>query len=290
MPFDNAKHAPRHSAKHAQAGFGPDVTGYASSTSPYAGGGHPIVGEDPVAGDGGAPRPIGVDPQETGAFEKLSSGEGAVLTSRDNAEEAAAAARSHMMRKGRRGSVRLQGRNRPKIKSTAPRMQVNRNLFIGIAITAAVVVIAMIVVFNNALSSTTQSQTTDDVQTQQEEQQVASNDTMTYHDESYGLVQQDSGWVLAKLDSTGAYKSTVVQLSGTPVSLILYQGAFIIPENLDGTWDVIAYVPADGSVASAVVDADGNPVGGSGQITEAVLDGSSLDVTTDSGTVQVSIS
>lgn len=288
MPFDNQKHAPRHAARHAQGGFGPDVTGYASSTSPYSAG-RPMVGEDPVAGEGDAPRPIGVDPEETGAFQKLSSGEGAVLTSRDNAEEAAAAARSHMMRKARKGNVRLQGRNRPKVKSTAPRMQTNKKLFIGIAIAAAVVVIAMIVIFNNALSSTTQTQTGEDAQTQQEEQQVASNDTMTYHDASYGLMEQGGGWVLAKLDGSGNYSYELVQLSGTPVSLILYQGAFIIPENLDGTWDVIAYVPADGSVASAVVDSDGNPVGGSGQISEAVLDGSNLDVTTDSGTVQVSL-
>lgn len=279
---------PRH-ARHARTeqGFSPDVTGYPSSSS-YRGG-RPMVGEDPLMNESEAPRPIGVDPAETGAFRKLSGGEGAVLTSRDNAEEAAAAARSHMHRKVRRGSVRLQGRNRPKVSHKSQSMQVNRNLFIGIAIAAAVVVIALVVVFSSALNSATQTDSGSSAQNQ-EQQQVASNDYLTYHGENYGLVNTDSGWVLARLDANGAYQSTMVQIAGTPVSLALYNGAFIIPENLEGTWDVIAYVPADGSMASAVVDADGNPVGGDGQILEAKLDESNLIVTTDSGSVTVGLS
>lgn len=286
MALDNSR-TPRH-ARHARTeqGFSPDVTGYPSSSS-YRGG-RPMVGEDPLANEGDAPRPIGVDPAETGAFRKLSGGEGAVLTSRDNAEEAAAAARSHMQRKGRRGSVRLQGRNRPKVSHNSQGLQVNRNLFIGIAIAAAVVVIALVVVFSSALNSATQSGDGTSAQNQ-EQQQVASNDYLTYHGQNYGLVNTDSGWVLAQLDENGAYKATMVQLAGTPVSLALYNGAFIIPENLEGTWDVIAYVPADGSMASAVVGSDGNPVGGDGQISEAKLDGSDLVITTDSGDVTVSL-
>lgn len=292
MPLNRTRQgtAPRHARHTSQAerGFSPDVTGYPSSAAPYAGG-RPMVGEDPLANESDAPRPIGVDPAETGSFEKLSSGEGAVLTSRDNAEEAAAAARSHMQHKERRGSVRLQGRNRPRVERRSQGLQVNRKLFIGIGIAAAAIVIALIVIFSNALSSTTAA-TSDGQGTGLETQQVASGDVLSYHDQYYSLVQLDGGYVLAETDASGAYQSTVFTLSGTPVSLAFFGGAFVIPENLDGSWDVIAYVPADGSVPSQVVGSDGTPVGGSGQIVEAKLDGSNLEVTTDSGVVEVSLS
>ena len=41
----------------------------------------------------------------------------------------------------------------------------------------------------------------------------------------------------------------------------MYNGALVIPESLEDGWDVIAYMPADGSMPMQVADADGNEAG-----------------------------
>ena len=64
----------------------------------------------------------------------------------------------------------------------------------------------------------------------------------------------------------------------------------VIPESLEDGWDVIAYRPADGSVPVQVADADGNPVHGSGSITSAELNGTTIVVTDSTGaTTNVSL-
>ena len=73
-------------------------------------------------------------------------------------------------------------------------------------------------------------------------------------------------------------------LAGTPVTLILYNTAFVIPENLpDGTWDLIAYPLGGGSVTQQVTDADGNPIVGQGEIASATLSGDAIQISTTAG-------
>ena len=80
------------------------------------------------------------------------------------------------------------------------------------------------------------------------------------------------------------------ELKGEPVTLILHDSAFVVPENLsDGTWDVMALTLGGGGMPMQVTDSEGNPVVGTGRIAEASLDEDIVVVTTDAGE-QVSIS
>lgn len=296
MPFSTnndheSKHTPRHvrstcRGTQSPTGFDPSVSGYVNA--PTRNSGRPIVGEDPLMPDG-APQPIGVDPAKTGSFRKLSADEGAVLTNRDNAENAAKAARTQLREADKTGSFRLQGKNRPHVEHETQHYKKNCKLFIGIGIAAVAIVVLIVVAMNSFFDAAQQANQGDNNQVREQEQ-VQANDVISYRDQNYGLVQDGDTWSLARLDDSGNVQAKLVDLNGTPVSFVHYNGAFIIPENLSGgTWDVLSYVPADGSVPSPVADADGNPVSGNGTIQSASLNGSTLSVQTDSGETDVDL-
>ena len=59
-------------------------------------------------------------------------------------------------------------------------------------------------------------------------------------------------------------------MSGTPVTLILYNSVIVVPENKsDGTWDVVAYTIGGDSEPVSVVDSSGNAITGTGTIASA---------------------
>ncbi|MBP3885560.1 MAG: hypothetical protein J6D54_11590, partial [Olsenella sp.] len=72
-------------------------------------------------------------------------------------------------------------------------------------------------------------------------------------------------------------------LEGTPVQLVLYNGALFIPENFDGSWDILGYTMGAGSLPTQVVNASGEAITGKGQISSAALSGSNLVITDSSG-------
>ena len=73
-------------------------------------------------------------------------------------------------------------------------------------------------------------------------------------------------------------------MSGTPVTLILYNSVIVVPENKsDGTWDVVAYTIGGDSEPVSVVDSSGNAITGTGTIASATLDGSVVHVTDSAG-------
>ena len=110
----------------------------------------------------------------------------------------------------------------------------------------------------------------------------ANDDGISVAGSSYSTRQGDSGWELVKGEGDDA--TVVAQLSGSPVALCLHEGTLFVPENLsDGTWDVICYVVADGSTPAQLLNGDGQPVVGSGELSAAELDGDSLVVTDASG-------
>ena len=107
---------------------------------------------------------------------------------------------------------------------------------------------------------------------------------------TYSTSQGDQGWELVR-SSAGGETAVVAALSGTPASVCLYQGTLYIPENLpDGTWDIICYLPADGSTASQLLGGDGQPVVGSGTVTSAVVQGGSLALSGDGVSQSVPLS
>ena len=233
--------------------------------------------------DADAPRPIGVDPSETGSFTRLGSGEGARLTTRDNATEAREAAvisREHV------GDRRLRKASRPQVASHQTKTKGNRRLFVGLGI-AVVVVIALGFFLLHGILNTIDKQP--EKPSQVEQTQVPTDQPITYNDATYRIAQQDDGtYALTRAYGDGE-ATALFTLSGTPVQLVLCNGAIILPENLDGTWDVIAYTLGDGSVPVQVADKDGNPVSGEGSITSVALEGTVLHVTADSGSVDVTV-
>lgn len=230
-----------------------------------------------------APRPIGVDPSETGSFARLSSGQGARLTTRDNAMEAREAATiSHEAG----GARRMSRSRRPQVASHQTQTRGSRKVFVGIAIAVVVVVAVGFVLLRGLLAS---GGAQPDEPTQVEQTQVAIDQAITYNDATYRLAQQDDGgYALTRAYGDGE-ATALFELTGTPVQLVLCNGALIVPENLDDGWDVIAYTLADGSVPVQVADADGNPVGGDGAITSVELDDTVLHVETDAGTTDVTV-
>ncbi len=228
-----------------------------------------------------APRPIGVDPSVTGSFHTIRDGQGAVVTTRETASAAADAAREAM---GSSKTVRASTRRRRAAKPSPAKAP--KGVLVGMI--AAVVVVIVLAVF--AVRSLVEPATPgDDAATAVAQTSVEVNgDGVSVAGSSYSTRQGDSGWELVKGEGDDA--TVVAQLSGSPVALCLHEGTLFVPENLsDGTWDVICYVVADGSSPTQLLNNDGQPVVGSGELSQAELEGSDLVVTDASG-AQTSVS
>lgn len=233
-----------------------------------------------------APRPIDVDPSETGAFQTLGSGQGAVLHDRTNSAEAADAARSNLG--GHAG--RLAKGHRPRVRDRSTRAHVSRKAIIGLCVAAAVVIVAIVVVVMMLLDSpSTSAEGTAAPRIEQTQAEVGKGvlydgyvyDTTQQADGTYALTRTPQG------SADGSDALVLFQLEGTPVTVVLYNGAFLIPENIgDDQWKVMAYTLGDGSMASELQDGNGQAVEGTGTIASASLDGSTLSLTFEDGSTQ----
>lgn len=125
------------------------------------------------------------------------------------------------------------------------------------------------------------------------QQQVAPEVAIEYRGMKYYIQEKDDGsHVLSAkaINSSQDDASELAQIKGKPIQLILYNGALLIPENLsDGTWDVLAYTFSPESVPSPVVDAQGAPIVGTGELVKAELRDPHL-VVTDANHKETSIS
>lgn len=209
------------------------------------------VQTDPL--DEAAPRPVD---DSTASFERLSSTEGAVMGA---------------------DAVREQEGDRDDDEQRP-----SRRFTVVLAIAVVVVIAAGFYLFANSCSSR-QPSTQQDQQTVTEQTQTTVDNSIEYRGATYALATNDSGaYVLRETNSADGTQATVdlAQLDGTPVTLVLYNGAFIMPENkADGTWDVISYTI--GSGAGPISSQSGDPYGGQGNISDASLDGSNLNLTID---------
>ena len=235
--------------------------------------------------------PAPVDPQH---ITTLHAGQGAEVTTRENASHAADIARRNAEERHRRRH------SSDKLSSAAARAskrldrddasgtdagpeRTNKNIVLLVAAAILVLVVLFFLVRCATGSATTDTSVPEQEQQSEQpveaQQQEASADgSVVLHGKTYALAQGEGGaWQVKAGDATA------FTLSGTPTAIILCNGVIIVPENLDGGWDVIAYMPADGSLPTQVTDSDGNAVGGSGSVASAVLDGSSLVVTDSTG-------
>ncbi|MBO7674380.1 MAG: hypothetical protein J6S63_05170 [Atopobiaceae bacterium] len=120
------------------------------------------------------------------------------------------------------------------------------------------------------------------------EQTVVSTDQgVTVRGYTYRLQQGDSAYQLVEESQTsGASPVSLGDLAGTPAGMVLYDGAIIIPENLkDGTWDIMAYTI--GSGWTQLMNQDGKPTTGKGELTDVQLEATTLVLTAGSERIEV---
>jgi hypothetical protein len=232
----------------------------------------------PSTPESSSPRPIGVDPAETGSFQRLNVGEGATITTRENAEAGRTAAMTALKVDHRR----IDETSRPKVSSRQTEVKHDRRIYVALAIFAVVLVAAGFVLVRQIFfSGQLEGSAAEAPLTQADIGQ-----TISYAGASYALMEQGDGSFALTYQPEGSTAPQVLcTLVGHPTQLFLYNGTFVIPENLGESWDVVAFMRGISTEATAVTDADGAAITGEGSVVAASLDGSMLHVTTDAGTV-----
>lgn len=223
----------------------------------------------------------------------LHAGQGAEVTTRKNASHAADIARRNAEDRHRRrhssdklstAAARASKRlDRNDVPAAEGPERTKKNIFIIVG--GAILVLAVLFFLVRCVTGALTASDEAPAQTQQAEQpaeaqqqEAEASGSVVLHGVSYALAQGEDGAWSVTADGEAAFG-----LSGTPTAIILCNGVLVVPENLEGGWDVIAYMPADGSLPMQVTDADGNLVGGSGSVVSAELDGSNLVVTDSTG-------
>ena len=230
---------------------------------------------------GSAPTPVGVNPTETGSFARISAGEGARVTTRANVSDT-----SSFRAQGTRPieAVRMSTAGRPHVERHEQEVESNGRVFLMLGLGALLVLMLVGWLLARALVSVDNGGAEEKV----EQKQVAPEESIEYYGVTYALGQNNDGtYVLTSTptdEESEEGTTTVCQFKGKPVSLILYNSAFVIPENLpDGTWDLITHPLGGGSVTRQIPDQDGNPLIGPGEIYEAMLINDSIQISTMTG-------
>ena len=209
-----------------------------------------------------APRPVDADSVARGAFNHLEEGEGAVSAAARRREDSQQRVQQHD-------------------NTSLPMSRRTYGIIVGAAVVAIVVTVVVFVrALNGPESSANQS-------AEVEQTAVAVDEDIVLRGGKYEIVQNEGTYQLVEIhEGDGGQRVLLGDIEGTPMSLILYDGALIIPENLsDGTWDVLAYTI--GSGWSQITDQEGGAVGGTGTIDAATLEGSTVVLTTDGQRVEV---
>ena len=219
---------------------------------------------------------IDVDPEETGSFRRINASEGARVTTRANASQAASF-RAQSARPVE--AVRMSSAGRPRVEHRDVEVQSNKRVFVALGVAALIMVSIVGWLIVRALTSVEHA----DEKPVAEQTQAGIGEGIEYRGTTYALTELSDGVYALTSTTEGAESSSVLcELQGKPVSLILHDMVFIVPENLaDSKWDLIAY-PL-GGVTQQVTDAEGNPIIGEGEITEATLEGDAIHITTAAG-------
>ncbi len=219
--------------------------------------------------------PFKVAPEVSGALPKIDAGEGAVITNRSNAASNTGnfpAIDEKMLKASRRAKLKKQaGTHQKNPKKSLALIIVLVAVFFGI----------MYVMFNSPSEEVVQKTP----QVAEQRVKVAQDGEVEFRDFIFGLSDSNGTWELVGRPKSGEGEvRKYLTFEGTPISLILFEGGFIIPENLsNGTWDVVTYTVSDGSVVSKLVDSSGKPVTGTGKVSKAEVSGDTLKLTLESG-------
>ena len=213
------------------------------------------------------------------SLQTLSAGQGARVTTRENAAEAADIARDRAAQRSR---------NRPEYGSKPERKPANlKSVLLVIAGVVGLFVILAIVAVVTFLGAQDNTQSAEPAATTAEERQqvqTTADGSVTYQGVSYAIEATGDGTYAVVATDPQGNKTQEFTVSGTPVTLILYNSVIVVPENKsDGTWDVVAYTIGGDSEPVSVVDSSGNAITGTGTIASATLDGSVVHVTDSAG-------
>lgn len=243
--------------------------------------------------------------QKTGSqgIGTIRAGQGARVTTRENAAQAADIARANAVRRHQKrhassdaltaaanGARRDGGRGKHKMAEDGPERNTTNIMKI---VALAFLVLVMLFILGSCVTSclsggaaksaskkeqSTTSEAAEQIANEQQQVVVGVDEIVSYMGVKYQVAELSEGsWGVT---SDGA---TAFTLEGTPAALVLYNGMLLVPENTDSGWDVALYVLSDGSVPSYAKDSDGNRAGGSGSVTSADLDGSTLKVVDSEG-------
>lgn len=231
---------------------------------------------------------------DTARLSTLGKGEGARITDRHNASEAASRAQANARRRTA-SRKRVQGKHLPDYarQGDAARRpgRHHRVLLVVLVVVGALLLVGVSAGVRSCASSMTLP-SEEDVVTgldagtgTQGASQSSSDDAQRVTADngvSYELAQAADGtWQVSY--ENGA--SVLFTLEGTPVCLLTRANTLVVPENLaGGGWDVVAFTLVDGSEASQVVGEDGKPVTGDGSVEQAEIDGSTLRLVLSDGT------
>lgn len=240
----------------------------------------------------GAPEQARVDPS---CISTIRAGQGARVTTRENASEAADRARH--------SAEKRYFERHPEARSSAggpPRSGRNVVLLVVAAILALCLVFLLGRCVSGILSPsddtgdarqeqtlrpTEEEQAAIDQQSQHDsgQEQAAADGTVSYRGDTYSLQMQEDGlWGLVSTSSSGSAQ-TLFKVEGTPAALIRNVDTLLVPENRDGGWDVVCYVIGGHGQASYVIDGEGAMIQGPGDIESAQLEGTVLRVTDTTG-------
>jgi len=208
--------------------------------------------------DSETPRPVDAESVANGTFERLEEGQGAVAGK-------AYASAAHL-------AADDKGEELDK-----------RTIILLVAGMLAALVVVVVFVIGRLSAPTPSSEGP----AAPEQTVVMQDQGVTVRGYSYRLQEKDGAYQLVEESQTsGANPVALGDLPGTPVGMVLYDGAIIIPENLkDGSWDIMAYTI--GSGWSQLMGQDGHAVTGQGELTDVQLEGSRLVLTSASGRQEV---
>lgn len=247
-------------------------------------------------------------PRAAGARQRLASdsdristiraGQGARVTTRSNAAEAAGRARHN-------AEERYYERH-PEARSAhgGPRRSRKNVVLLVLAALAAMILVFFLGRCAAAVLSPSseeaapqqghgQTALTDAEREYQEQQtehdagseQTGVDGTVSYEGVTYALRQLDDGGMgLVRVGSDGA-DEVLAELEGTPIALVRRAETLLVPENRDGAWDVVCYVIGGHGSATYVAGQDGSMVQGAGEATSVELSGATLRMTDASGSV-----
>lgn len=244
------------------------------------------------AGASGAPARSSVDPSR---ISTIRAGQGARVTTRKNAAEAADRARHsaerryferHPEARAPKGGPRRSGRNTV------------------LVVLASVLALCLVFLLGRCVAGVLapsggeeSSQREQNLRLTEEEQaaadqqvahdsgqeQAGADGTVSYGGDTFSLqTQEDGRWGLVRTGSSGSIE-TLFEVEGTPVALLRNVDTLLVPENRDGGWDVVCYVIGGHGQASYVTNADGTMAQGTGDIASVELNGEVLRVTDADG-------